>query len=277
MVWAGTTHTRPLRLAATWARQLADVHPPAACIWSANPVPRTAELDGVVWCWHRLELPPRIDRHAANAHPRQPWSPWGSKSGPNYQFFQVLDQFADAHPHDWLLYTEPDTFPVGQPADAIRDLGERHGDAWMIGGHAHPTIRDQLEPAMHHHLNGAALYRAGSAAFRQFRQLTWIPSLLWRIRARPEYAYDCLTDPSQHTDLPARLAAAWATAEHRFVATSGIVNLSTRTLTVADAHAAVCSAELETECRREGTVPWMFHAKGPIGTSLLAPLDASHD
>lgn len=264
LVWAGTQDTQPLHLAARWATLLAaGSNMPTACIWSTRPVTLPARLDSVELCWHHLHLPKRLDRHAHHPHPRLPWSPWGVKSGPNIQFFRVLDEFVAAHPHDWVLYTEPDTYPMGSdPAPSVAQLLERRSSAWMIGGLPHPKTRARLDVSMWRHLNGAALYNVGDPRFAEFRAMTWIPSLLWKIRGFPEYAYDCITDPRQHADLPPRLAGSWAAESERFVATSGIVNLSTQILTQADVAELADDRWLQDRCAVENTSPWLLHAKG---------------
>lgn len=272
MVWAGTTSTSPLELAAEWARTLScDSSSPVACIWSPSPMPTdidTLALQSARFCWHDLNLPMRIDRHSAVADPRIPWSPWGTKSGPNFQFFQVLEAFAEVHPNQWIFAAEPDTYPIGRnPAGVVRDLLERHSSAWMIGGHPHRSLARTLDSTMHRHLNGAALYRVGDPDFRNFLSVSWIPSLLWKIRERPEYAYDCLTDPAENTNLPSDLAKSWADAQHKFVPTPGIVNLSSRKLSITDAQRMCSEKELLRQCAEERTKPWMLHAKGALGGS----------
>ena len=273
MVWAGTRDTQALRLAARWATLLSDGStPPTVCIWSTKSTTTPSCLDEVDLCWHHLRLPTRVDRHVHHAHPRLPWSPWGVKSGPNFQFFRVLDEFAAAHPHDWVLYAEPDTFPMGtDPALPVTQLLERHVAAWMIGGLPHPKTRKQLDVSMWRHLNGAALYKVGDSRFAEFRATTWIPSLLWKIRGFPEYAYDCITDPQQHVELPVRLAGSWAREASRFVPTAGIVNLSTQTLTQTDVAGLADDRWLQNRCADEETTPWLLHAKGVEVTTSLLP------
>lgn len=269
MVWAGTTSTGPLRLAAEWARTLdCESSPPVACIWSPSPMPaglNSRDSSPVQFCWHELRLPERIDRHCVAAHPRSPWSPWGSKSGPNFQFFQVLEAFAEAHPHQWILAAEPDTYPIGRdPSGVVRDLLARNPNAWMIGGFPHPSLLDKLDPRIHHHLNGAAVYAVGDPTFREFLSNTWIPSLLWKIRELPEYAYDCLTDPAENSALPDFLAKSWDSSQHKFISTAGIVNLSNRKISVSVAQRLCTEDSLLHQCTEERTTPWMLHAKGSL-------------
>ncbi len=279
MVWAGTMSTRPLKLAAEWARTLCpeSTHP-VACIWSSSPKPTGLDTLGsepVEFCWHELRLPSRIDRHFAATHPRLPWSPWGTKSGPNFQFFRVLEAFSEAHPHQWVFAVEPDTYPIGRdPAGVVRDLVERNSGAWMIGGRPHPSLIPTLVPTMHRHLNGAALYGVGDPSFREFLSTTWIPSLLWKIRERPEYAFDCLTDAAESASLPVNLAKSWELAQHRFVPTAGIVNLSTRTLSITDAQHLCTQERLTLQCAKERTTPWMLHAKGTIDGDLKLEIES---
>lgn len=280
MVWAGTTNTRPLERAAEWARIFSpESTAPIACIWSPLPKPTELDLlgcDPVQFCWHELSLPKRIDRHFAVAHPRLPWSPWGTKSGPNFQFFQVLAEFAEAHPHYWMFAAEPDTYPIGRnPTGVVLDLLERNPSAWMIGGYPHPSITPTLDPTMHRHLNGAALYGVGDPRFREFLVTSWIPSLLWKIRQRPEYPYDCLTDAAENANLPEILAQSWSEVQRRFVPTAGIVNLSSRSLSIAEARRLCTQDRLIRRCTEEQTSPWMLHAKGTLGGSWRLELEST--
>lgn len=266
MVWIPSRGSRDLDLALEWADRLGidERRGPQVCVWTPRDVRAGSERpDDVRICWHSLDLPPRIDRHVDRPSPRDEVSPWGSKSGPNFQFFRLLDRFGEVHPHDWLLYAEPDTVPIGaEVADAVADLLEANSDAWMIGARPHPIVRARLTPDLWNHLNGAALYHVGDRDFAEFRRSTWIPSMLLKIRELEIYAYDCITDPSQRRKLPERLRHAWRAETHRFVATSGMVNLSTETLDPAGLRSAMEDDMLLAALRAEGTSVWMVHAKG---------------
>lgn len=264
MTWAPPGDPTALDVAVAWADRLADARIPV-CVWTAQPVAVPDHPAATRCCWHHLALAPRVDRHAAHRRPDLPWSPWGTKSGPNVQFFALLDAVAACHPEDWILYAEPDTVPVGtEVAEPLRAVVGRHPDAWVVGALPHPRVRPDVADDLRRHLNGAALYRVGDPAFAEFRTGVWMPSLLDRVRHDPEYAYDCVTDPAQWTSLPPALAAAWRSEAHRFVATAGIVNASTLTLDPTDVPAILGHPEVLAALGREGTRPWLLHAKGPI-------------
>lgn len=264
--WVPPSDHDALELALEWSDRLglSSGAAPAVCVWSTR-VPHREDLP--TWadrlCWHDLALPARIDRHVQVASPRLPWSPWGTKSGPNYQFFALLDQHAATHEEPWVLLVEPDTFPIGLDVSSpVARVLDDNPDAWMIGGKPHPAIRSGLARELHEHLNGAALYRAGDADFAEFRAAVWIPSLLWIIRDQPTFGYDCVTDPASRTDLPIRLLQQWSDEQDRFVATTGIVNLSTTHLHAARLERELDSPWLVRGLLAEGTVPWMLHMKG---------------
>lgn len=275
MTWAPPVDPAALDVAVAWADRLAaDAAAEAApvCVWTTRPVTPPDHPATTRCCWHHLDLAERVDRHAAHRRSDLPWSPWGTKSGPNVQFFALLDAVAVHHPDEWILYAEPDTVPVGpDPAGSARAVVARHPDAWVIGAEPHPRVRPDVAVDLRNHLNGAALYRIGDPAFAEFRTGVWIPSLLDRIRDDPEYAYDCVTDPAQWTMLPPTLAAAWRSAADRFVATAGMVNASTLTLAPTEVAAILTDPELVVALDREGVRPWLLHAKGPILGADHAP------
>jgi len=275
MVWAPTTDTAALDVTVEWADRLAGPgrSAPPVCIWTARATPVPTDHPAATRaCWHDLDLPSRIDRHAHHRSADLAWSPWGTKSGPNFQFFALLDAVAAAHPEEWILFAEPDTVPVGpDPGDHLAAVVTAHPDAWVIGAHPHPGVLPDLPPGLHHHLNGAALYRVADPAFAEFRAEVWVPSLLWQVRRDPEYAYDCITDPSQWAGLPPGLATAWADHADRFVPTAGMVNASTLTVGPDRVTAILTEPALMAALDREPTRPWLLHAKGPILDAARAP------
>lgn len=272
MVWVPETGTPPLDLALEWARRLRvdgapDVVP---CIWATRdtraPVPHP--YGGRV-CWHDLDIPRRVDRHVPASHPDLEWSPWGTKSGPNFQFFSLLDAFPRVHDDAWALLLEPDTLPaVDDVAEQVARLVAAHPDAWIIGGQPHELAKPALARELRAHLNGAALYRVGSRGFAEFRTGVWLPSLLVLIQRDPAMAFDCLTDPSLQQRLPAALREAWARRQHHFVPTAGIVNVSSLELTRRQLVRLMSEPALRDACDREGTRPWLLHAKGDVAGAL---------
>ena len=266
MTWAPVGDPGALDVAVLWSDRLAGAPGgPAVCIWTARAVDPPDHPAATRCCWHSLDLAPRVDRHAAHRRRDLPWSPWGTKSGPNVQFFALLDAVTALHPEEWILYAEPDTVPLGP--DAARHLSATlaaHPDAWVIGAHPHPRVRPAVDDDLLYHLNGAALYRTGDPEFAAFRTGVWAPSLLDRVRHDPEYAYDCVTDPAQWPSLPPALAAGWRARSARFVATAGMVNASTLTLGPDDVAGVLADPEVVAAARSEGVRPWLLHAKGPV-------------
>ena len=262
MTWVPSADLTALDVAVAWHDALTDGRAGSSCLWTTRPLDRPVEHPAVDrLCWHVVDLPARIDRHLPVGDRRLPWSPWGWKSGPNRQFFTMLDRLAVEHDDDWVLLVEPDTYPIGDDVRGrVGDVIARHPTAWVIGGLPHPWTRPGLARTLWHHLNGAALYRVADPDFARFRATVWIPSLLSRIRSEPAYAFDCITDPAEQDVLSDPLAAAWRRDEDRFVATAGIVNAST--LVVSPDRVGPLLAEVTAAVEEEGTAPWMLHAKG---------------
>lgn len=133
----------------------------------------------------------------------------------------------------------------------------------MMGGVPHPRLRPSLASDLWHHVNGAALYKAGDPDFARFRQVVWIPSLLLKIRVDPRFAFDCMTDPAQWESLPRSLSESWSAASSRFVRTSGVVNLSSLALTSTQVVPILDGTEWVIDCN-DDVEPWMLHAKGDL-------------
>ncbi len=199
-----------------------------------------------------LDLPAADDRYVRDALRVAPWRSLGLKSGPNLQWVAALAGMARRGAVGWLLLLEPDAVPVGPDvADRAAASVAGHPEAWVIGGLPHPTLLRRLDPDLHDHLNGVALYRVGDADFRAFLDGIWVPSLLRALQDAPHLAYDCLTATRIQERLPDALAGRWRAERHRFVATDGIVNLS--------AHAG---GPLPAGLRGpSGARPWLVHAR----------------
>jgi len=274
-VWVPESGTSALDLAQDWASRMRVEGEPylAPCIWSTRATePVTSYSYTDQFCWHDLGLPHRIDRYAAASHPRLEWSPWGTKSGPNFQFFQLLEEFPRVHADDWALLLEPDTLPVvDNVAMQVSRLIAQHPNAWIIGGQPHELLKVSLNWDLREHLNGAALYRVASRGFAEFRTGAWLPSLLWLIQRDPIMAFDCLTDPNLQQRLPAALREAWSAHQHRFVSTSSIVNVSSFEFTRTQLLRLLSDPILLAACDREGVRPWLLHVKGDLTGPLTSP------
>jgi len=274
LTWVPSDDYTALDVAMAWHELLGGSQFGATCVWTTRPLngrinhPAFDEL-----CWHVVDLPARIDRHIADANPRESWSPWGPKSGPNYQFFSVLDAQRMHHDEEWVLFIEPDTHPLCDDVnDRIDELVAAHPSAWMMGGIPHTRLRPSLASDLWHHVNGAALYKVGDRDFARFRQVVWIPSLLLKIRVDPRFAFDCVTDPAQWDSLPRLLRESWVAAAHRFMRTAGMVNLSSLTLSSTQVRTILEDSEWVIECDDDAE-PWMLHAKGDLTDirNLLTP------
>lgn len=194
----------------------------------------SAELDGPLppgATLTNLQLSDRVNRYDRHTTGLTSWSPWGTKSGPNFQFFRILEHYQGSTDNTWLLYLEPDTYcSVVEPKSHLESLLTRHESAWVIGAEPHAISRPYIDKSLHDHINGACLMRVGSTAFHSFLSQVWVPSVLWKIRARPYYAYDCITATLEWNALPNRLREEWQRAAQHFVRTPTMWNLSNREL-----------------------------------------------
>jgi hypothetical protein len=263
--YAGSNLPALYHVASLWQDKLqldahADVKP--ICIWASTPELARVGAASLSWyCWHSLDVPPQLDRYLATRRGGEFWSPWGLKSGPNWQFFRLLDQAAQEHESHWLLLLELDTFPLTNPLQALHQATRLNRDAWVIGGNPHPRAARKLPEYFSSHINGAALYRIGSRGFRTFRKSTWMPSLFDAVVHWENMAFDVLTSRELWPWLSPGLQFNWASHADRFVATSGIVNLSNCAVDELDPlelRSIITNARASAP---EFAAPWLLHIK----------------
>lgn len=205
---------------------------PNICVWVTGQHLNDVSLPGM--CVHTLELGEAVDFYARSPRERTPWSPWGLKSGPNFQFFEVLRRMHTAHDTEWVLQLEADTVPLRAVDQS--DIGWilDSDELWVAGASARFAEAKSLSAATADHLNGAAFYRVGSPEFIEFLAHTWARSLLHISQVRPALAYDSLTSPGVWRELPEHLFFSWRENAERFGRVPGMVNLSNRTLSTSD-------------------------------------------
>lgn len=261
MTWIPSAGVGELQNALHWRETLANssISSPPFCLWSPVRPPRA--LDDEAICWHELKLPTRIDRYERGSIAKGLWSPWGNKSGPNFQFFMQLDAMRTMHPEDWILQIEGDTFLVGEdPGAEIQRLLQVNADAWVIGAINHPMVLEVLDPLLHGHINGAAFYRVSSEEFRAFRRQIWIPTLIELVNKIPSMAYDCVSAPEVWPELSQTLQKGWKKGNPKFVRTFGMVNASTIATKVLD-DPRFNHGNIRDGLAAEGASPWFVHTK----------------
>ena len=115
-------------------------------------------------------------------------APLGNKSGPNFLFLRSMEI---AHRFGGFCFqNELDCFPLrpGWLDDLVTLVAEREF-AWVIG--AYYTGEIPLGIDIQYHLNGNAVYHAGSDDFMAFLNDVWFPRLMERVQADHNLAYDC--------------------------------------------------------------------------------------
>lgn len=260
MTWMPFAGVEELDTANSWqlAFRNAGLGDVPLCLWSPSapdhPIMQAA-------CWHHLELPKGIDRYVRGPVALGAWTPWGNKSGPNFQFFMQLTEMRRAHDEAWILQIEGDTFPIEDNLGSeVRRLLGANDDAWIVGSVNHPVVLEVLSPQLHGHINGAAFYRIDSDEFHMFRRRVWIPSLIEAVSQQPSMAYDCLSAPALQQDLREDLQAGWRASAHRFVRTFGMINASTFATTSLDDE-RFASPYLDEGLEDEGATVWFLHTK----------------
>jgi hypothetical protein len=237
-----------------WARAFETVggRAPEPCVWVTGRNVQKIGLADV--CLHTLELAPSIDFYARSPMERKPWSPWGLKSGPNFQFFEILRRMSRIHKTDWVLQLESDTLPLREVTE--HDLMWMTGDAWVVGAAADYGTAPMGASSTAGHINGAAFYRVGSPEFISFLEHTWARSLLHVVSRRPALAYDSITSPELWRELPEELARDWRERQTRFLINQGMMNLSNKVTRLSD---PLAQLEAFSPQRDTGHEPWWIH------------------
>lgn len=193
------------------------------CLWLTGEYPSVPEdMDA---CVHALHLNPLIDGYQRKSYKRMTWSPWGQKSGPNYQFFTILGAGSQLHKESWILQLELDNFPLRKLIKTdLSWIFDSRSELWVVGSENSVEVKKYLSKQNQSHINGAAFYRVGSGEFRAFWNRTWALSLLDRLRHRPATAYDVMNSPLCWEELPVELRESWSLARNSFQSTAGMLN-----------------------------------------------------
>ena len=180
------------------------------------------------FCIHQVVVPAEIDNYSRSLSLMSKWSPMGIKSGPNWQFFRVLEAHSDKHPLDDFFLVELDAHPIKQAgSNGIAGLLERKPHVWVLGAvNPASTLKILANPNLDLHINGVAIYRTTSLQFRDFLDLVWLPSLIHLAHTMPEIAFDVVNAPALWGSLPSPLREQWESNSARFVSSSLIANLS---------------------------------------------------
>lgn len=201
--------------------------------------------------WVDLGLGSRTNRYIYENATVAAWSPWGYKSGPNCDFFRILDWCQDQGV-EWVLLAEADLLPVGDGLKARVDgLLSSAKDSWIVGAKPSTESKQLLDPRIHDHINGAAFYRVGSEDFGVFRRNVWIPSLIALIKYFPFFAYDCVTAPGVWDLLNDHLLVSWESQRQRIQGTDMMMNLSN----------VKVSRDFYADLAASQTKPLFIHAK----------------
>lgn len=234
-----------------WVEAFSEVAPSGipTCMWLTG-VDASHHQD-TRHCTHTLRLNPLIDGYQRQPHKRMTWSPWGHKSGPNFQFFRILNLAQQLHEEEWILQLELDTFPVRKVnPDDIPWVYQKEGP-WVVGAKPAASMVRGLSPSTRDHINGAAFYRVGEERFQSRLLVTWALSLLDLLRGRPGIAYDVVNSPLVWGRVARDLRYRWKNSESVFSSSSKMTirdkYLSSRENSEADSHSST----------------WFVHSLGP--------------
>lgn len=234
VVFSGHVHEIPAITSAIdlWSKAMSSLLPGGfpTCVFISYPISRgTPRLGtGLSACVHLLPLKDSIDRYIRESISIIEWNPWGRKSGPNFQFFELLNELSTAHPEDWILQLESDTFPLRELSSSdFQWIDGSNVQTWVRGAVPHPRVAGRLNSNSRSHINGAAFYRVGNRAFIDFLNYIWKPSLIQAAIRYENIAYDVLTSRQIERVIGGgKLAGDWTAHQARFTKEPGMVNLS---------------------------------------------------
>ena len=151
----------------------------------------------------------------------------GFKSGPNEQFFELLNR--QAGKGRFIFYMEADCIPIRQGwLDKLIEIAAGDSESWIIGSVYRGV--EPIDPRFRNHLNGNSLYRVGDPEFIEFLNRFWRPQLELRLHTSDKrLAYDCLLSYEASDADSHRRNHQWLIHQetaHRFRATSLVQNLS---------------------------------------------------
>ena len=209
------------------AHQLANALRAHVVLFANRPSDRLqAILQASALNWVDLGLGSRVNRYIVDNAAIAGWNPWGYKSGPNYDFFAILD-WCQNNNADWVLLAEADLLPIGASVETrVNDLLSGAQDKWVVGAKPSTESKRLLDPRIRDHINGAAFYRVGSNEFGFFRRQVWMPSLIALIKYFPFFAYDCVTASGVWDLLSDHLRDSWERHRLQFHRTELMLNLS---------------------------------------------------
>ncbi len=213
------------RAVSIWREAFSNVAPAGIefCVWLTGNEPSTPEE--IEACVHTLHLNPLIDGYQRNPRHRMTWSPWGQKSGPNYQFFRILREMSALHPESWILQLELDTFPLRKVTPKDIPWTHRGEELWVVGAGIQNAREQRKSRDLVNHINGAAFYRVGDSDFQNFLARTWQANLLETLRQRPGLAFDVMTSKAIEGKNKPGKRESWVIESEHFKTSTGMLNL----------------------------------------------------
>ena len=118
-------------------------------------------------------------------------TPYGLKSGPNYQFFRLLEHFSQKN-YQFVYFCEADCFPIkaGWAQALFNEALE--SDPFYVLGSAF-LGKSKIDPMISLHVNGASIYSTRAEGFDEYRS-SWEKILLELVPELPYVAYDWALD-----------------------------------------------------------------------------------
>ena len=155
-----------------------------------------SNLSGIALDFISLDMPARESVYFRSLPPTAECDlPYGSKSGPNLQFFMSIKYLCNkiqAANKGAVVLLETDAIPVKNYWIMMLDsVIAKLPEFWLAGSRY--KGKSILSPAIQGHINGNAIYGIGASGFLEFLE-TWERVLLHCVKKRHWIAYDVALD-----------------------------------------------------------------------------------
>jgi hypothetical protein len=201
-------------------------HPVGVCFfYNKNRLQLEDNLGLKGFCLHALDINPHVDRYVRDFRSVS-HSPWGLKSGPNFQFPTMLNSMYEIHNNRWTLLLESDVYLIQENSAFPVEFFTEKEEAWVIGAKNIDTVSQLISFDTWNHINGAAFYCTGDREFINFLNSVWIPTLLIGLKSQVNLPFDTLTDFDSLTFLDSGTRSKWIYEMRRFKTIDNYINAS---------------------------------------------------
>lgn len=203
-----------------------------------NRFMKNSELNVIQTVFHSLRLDPRESVYMRRLKRTEACElPYGSKSGPNKQFFDSIKRvlaYSSYSLQDSLLLLEVDAIPIRKGWLSLLNKALENKPDFLIAGSRYQG-ESKLSPRINKHFNGNAIYGIGHLSFEEFLK-DWESLLKKAISEAHWIAYDICIEWIANSTNPAHLRIKQDYSSVLTNYTEGSVDMSEYIANVSGAH-----------------------------------------